>query len=351
MEIKTEKAKTLKTKPQGALGFGKHFTDHMLIMEHDDGKWGEPQIVPYASLSLDPSSAVFHYGQGVFEGLKAYKSKDGEIRLFRPFDNFKRLNNSADRLCIPNFNEDKVYKALIELLKLDADWIPTEEGTSLYIRPSIIALDNSLGVHPSQKYLFFIILSPVGAYYSDGFGAVKLFVEEKYTRAAKGGTGECKVIGNYAGSLKASFDASQKGYAQVMWLDAKEHKYIEEVGSMNIFFVFDNQLVTPALAGSILPGITRSSVIELAKAKNIKVVERHIAIDEIVAGVQKGVCTEIFGTGTAAVVSPVGAFMYKNKEYKVGDGKTGKTAKSFFDELTGIQTGRVADNFGWSVKI
>jgi len=340
-----------KPKPISPLGFGRYFTDHMIIMEYDSGMWDEPQVVPYASFSLDPSTAVFHYGQGIFEGLKAYKANDGGTRLFRPLENLKRMNDSANRLCIPSFDEEKIFDALIQLLKLDVGWIPSEEGTSLYIRPAIIALDNSLGVHPSHKYLFFIILSPVGAYYADGFGTVKLFVEERYVRASKGGTGGHKVIGNYAASLKAAADASQEGYAQVMWLDAKEHKYIEEVGSMNIFFVFDGKLITPSLSGSILPGITRSSIIELAKSKGINVAERPIAIDEIVASVESGKCAEIFGTGTAAVVSPVGAFMYKDKEYTVGDGKTGKMAKSFFDELTGIQTGRIKDKFGWSVKI
>ncbi|MCL2370014.1 MAG: branched-chain amino acid aminotransferase [Firmicutes bacterium] len=349
--MKIKKIAKPKTKPQGVLGFGKYFTDHMVVMEYDNGKWEDPQIMPYAPLSLDPSTCVFHYAQGIFEGLKAYKAEDGSVRLFRPRDNFRRMNDSASRVCIPSFDENKIYDALIELIKLDVDWIPSEQGTSLYIRPSIIAIDNTLGVHPSHKYLFFIIMCPVGAYYASGFGAIKLFVEEQYIRAAKGGTGGHKVIGNYAASLKAASNATARGYAQVMWLDAKEHKYIEEVGSMNIFFVFGNELITPALSGSILPGITRLSVIELAKSKGWKVTERPISIDEVVKGVSSGKCSEIFGTGTAAVISPVGAFLYNGKEHIVGDSKTGKVASSFFDELTGIQTGKITDKFGWSIKI
>jgi len=349
--MKIVKAKKAKAKPQGALGFGKYFTDYMLTMEYADGRWGEPQIVPYSPFLLEPSTSVFHYGQAIFEGLKAYKDADGGVRLFRPMDNLARMNNSGDRMCIPPIDTDAVYGALVELIKLEAGWIPDEQGTSLYIRPSIIALDNTLGVHAAAKYLFFVILSPVAAYYAAGFNPIKLYVEQKYTRAAAGGTGSHKVIGNYAASIKAAALAAQKGYAQVMWLDAKERRYIEEIGSMNIFFVMNGALVTPALTGSILPGITRLSVMELARAKGMEVIERDITIDEVVAGIKSGACTEIFGTGTAVVISPVGALYYNEEEIAVGDGSTGRLSSEFFDELTGIQTGRVEDKFGWSKRI
>jgi len=352
MNIRTTQRTSLKQKPDGPLGFGKYFTDHMVTMEFVGGKWEPPQIVPYEPLSLEPSTAIFHYGQGIFEGLKAYKNTDGELRLFRTMDNLSRLNDSAERLCIPKVDTKIVYDALVALLKLEADWIPTEEGTSLYIRPSIIALDNALGVRASQNYLFFIILSPVGAYYEKGFSPIKLFVEEYYSRAAKGGTGDKKVIGNYASSLKAASIASINGYAQVMWLDANEHKYIEEVGAMNICFVMEgNKLVTPALTGSILPGITRKSVLELAKANGMVIEERLISIDELVLAAKSGKCTEIFGTGTAAVISPVGAFCYKGEEISVGGGKLGEITQKIYRELTGIQTGKLEDRFGWSIKI
>ena len=352
MTIKITKTTTPKVKPENPLGFGKYFTDHMVTMEYLEGKWAAPEIVPYSPFSLDPSTAIFHYGQGIFEGLKAYKDSKGKIRLFRTLDNLNRLNDSAERLCIPKIDTRVVYDALVELIKLDADWIPTDEGTSLYIRPSIIALDNALGVRASQNYLFFIILSPVGAYYEKGFSPIKLYVEENYSRAAKGGTGDKKVIGNYAASLRAAADAATKGYSQVMWLDANEHKYVEEVGAMNICFVMDgNKIITPALTGSILPGITRRSVLELAAANGFTVEERLVSIDELVNAAKSGKCTEIFGTGTAAVISPVGAFCYKGEEISVNAGKLGDITQKIYTELTGIQTGKVEDRFGWSIVL
>ena len=352
MSIKITKTPTPKVKPQNPLGFGKYFTDHLVTMEYVDGKWETPQIVPYSPFSLDPSTAIFHYGQGIFEGLKAYKDAEGSIRLFRTMDNLNRLNDSAHRLCIPQVDTKIVYEALVELIKLDADWIPTDEGTSLYIRPSIIGIDPALGVRASSRYIFFIILSPVGAYYEKGFSPIKLFVEENYSRAAKGGTGDKKVIGNYAASLKAAADAAEKGYSQVLWLDSNEHKYVEEVGAMNICFVFEgNKIVTPALTGSILPGITRRSILELASANGMAVEERLVSIEELVNGVKSGKCSEIFGTGTAAVVSPVGAFSYKGEEISVNGGKLGEITLKLYKELTGIQTGRIEDKFGWSIKI
>ncbi len=347
MELKIESVEKRKEKPSGALGFGKYFTDHMFVMEYRNGEWGNARIQPYKPFSLDPSTAVFHYAQAIFEGTKAYKNKDGEIRLFRPRENFLRLNNSGERLCIPPIDVDFVIDALKQLVIIDKEWIPSDEGTALYIRPSIIATDNMLGVHASHNYIFFIILSPVGAYYAHGLEPVGLYVEEEYVRASKGGTGHHKVAGNYAASLKAGEKAVKMGYDQVMWLDAKEHKYVEEVGSMNIFFVLDGKVVTPMLGGSILPGITRKSVIELFKSKGVCVEERLVPIKEVIDGIKNGKCTEIFGSGTAAVISPVGKVCYGGKEYVVGGGKMGKLSALAYGELTGIQTGKLPDPFGW----
>jgi branched-chain amino acid aminotransferase len=323
----------------------------MFVTEYGDGAWRNPRIVEYAPFTLDPSSSVFHYGQAIFEGLKAYKNSRGEVRIFRPDQNFERLNSSADRLCIPPVDEAFALDALKELVRLDSDWIPTAPGTSLYIRPCIIAVESALGVHAASRYIFFIILSPVGAYYPKGLAPVSLYVEETYVRSAKGGTGHQKFSGNYAASLKASEEAAKKGFEQVRWLDSKNRKFVEEVGSMNIFFVLGDRVVTPALSGSILPGITRKSVIELLKARGKSVEEREISIDEITDAANSGALKEIFGTGTAAVISPVGHFSYKDKLYEVGGGKMGAVSKSLYDELTGIQTGVLEDKFGWVVKL
>ncbi len=351
MELKIIESDKKKSKPQGALGFGKYFTDHMFVMEYENGSWGNARIQPYGPFTLDPSASVFHYAQAVFEGTKAYRNEKGEIRLFRPRDNLLRMNDSCDRVCIPSFDVDFVLDALVKLVLLDKDWIPTQSGTALYIRPTAISAEPALGVHAANKYIFFIILSPVGAYYAHGLEPVGLYVEKEYVRASKGGTGHHKVAGNYAASLKAGEKAKSLGYDQVMWLDAKEHKYVEEVGSMNIFFVLDGKAVTPALGGSILPGITRRSVIELLRSKNIPVEERLVDIGEVMRGVQNGSCTEIFGTGTAAVISPVGKLCYEGKDYVVGGGKMGAIASQVYEELTGIQAGKLADPFGWVKKI
>ncbi len=351
MELKIIKTEKPKQKPSGALGFGKYFTDHMFVMNYDDGKWHDARIQPYAPFTLEPCCSVFHYGQAVFEGTKAYKNKNGEVRLFRPRDNLLRMNESSDRICIPPIDVDFVLDALKKLVALDERWIPTDEGTSLYIRPSVIATENALGVHAAKSYIFFIILSPSGSYYAHGLEPVRLYVEENYVRAAMGGTGHHKVVGNYAASMKAGEKAAQMGYDQVMWLDAKEHKYVEEVGSMNIFFVFDNVVKTPALRGSILPGITRRSVIELLKDEGYKVEECDIAVKDVVEGAKNGKLEEVFGTGTAAVISPVGDFGYRGEDFVVGGGKMGKISRHIYDELTGIQTGRVEDRFGWVTKL
>lgn len=351
--IKIELTKCPKQKPQdeSGLGFGKVFTDHMFVMDYDEaqGGWHDARIVPYGPLSIDPSASVFHYGQEVFEGMKAYKTANGDIKLFRPDENFKRLNNSNDRLCIPQVDVDFCIDAVKQLVNIDKDWIPTSEGTALYIRPFIIGCDPMLGVHPAHHYMFIIILSPVGSYYASGLAPVKIFVESNYVRAVRGGIGYAKTGGNYAASLKAQQDAT--GYSQVLWLDGVERKYIEEVGAMNVFFVIGDEVVTPMLQGSILPGITRKSCIEILKDWGYNVSERRLSIDEVEEAADNGQLKEMFGTGTAAVVSPVGELKYKDKIIPINNNVIGDLTQKLYDELTGIQLGKIEDRFGWTVKI
>lgn len=348
MKTEIKKCEKLKEKPSKVTSFGKVFTDYMYVREYDGKKWGAGQIRPFDAVELLPCSSVLHYGQAAFEGLKAYRDENGTVRLFRATDNFKRLKTSCDRLCIPQIDETEAHDALYELIKLERDWIPTDTGTSLYIRPFVFANDESLGVHAAHQYKFMIILSPSGAYYAHGFAPVALKVEHEYVRASKGGTGAYKVVGNYAASIKAGEDAARAGYDQVLWLDGVERKYVEEVGSMNIFFVLGGKVITPELNGSILPGITRDSVIKLLKHKGIPVEERRISIDEIKRGAESGELSEVFGTGTAAVISPVDRLGDGGKDHIIGErGKVGKIADMLFTELTGIQTGKIADPFGW----
>lgn len=351
--IKVTLSENLKQKPNAdKLVFGRVFTDHMFKMNYNPQEgWHNAQIIPYSHFELEPSALVFHYGQAIFEGLKAYKGKDGKITMFRPRDNFIRMNRSAERLCIPQIDIDFVMKALTQLVELEKDWIPEAEGTALYIRPAIIATDACLGVKISDTYIFFIILSPVGAYYKNGFAPVKLYVEENYTRASSGGTGEAKCAGNYAACLIAEKKAKEMGYDQVLWLDGKEKKYIEEVGSMNFFVIIDGEVLTAALDGTILPGITRNSIINVLKDKGYKVTERKVSIDEILQAHKNGKLDEAFGTGTAAVVSPVSKLCYKGNEYVIGDGNTGKTTAMLYDTLTGIQKGKYEDIFNWLYNI
>lgn len=350
--MKIIESQNLKAKPSSAQPFGTTFTDYMFVMDYESGKgWHNERIEPYAPFVIDPACAVLHYGQSVFEGMKAYKSSSGEVFLFRPEENLARLNSSSGRMMIPPIDEQKVLGYLKELIKLESDWVPDREGESLYIRPAIIANETTLSVHASNKYLFYIILSPVGAYYAGGIAPVKLYVEDFYVRAAKGGTGHYKFGGNYAGSLKAGYEAEAKGFDQVMWLDAAEHKYVEEVGSMNIFFVIGGKVVTPKLAGSILPGITRKSVIELLGSMGYTIEERLISIDEVTAAAQNGTLTECFGTGTAAVVSPVSNFRYKGIDYPVGNGQSGEITMLAYNTLTSMQYGKIEDKFGWVVKV
>lgn len=342
-----------KAKPQfDRLEFGKNFTDHMFMWDYTEGiGWHDARIVPYQPITLDPAATVFHYGQTVFEGLKAYLTKDEQVLLFRPEQNMKRFNRSNDRLCMPHIDEDFALYALKELIRVERDWIPSAEGTSLYIRPFMIATDAYLGVAPSKKYTFMIILSPVGAYYKEGINPVKIAVESEYVRAVAGGTGNAKTAGNYASSLKASEVAGKSGYSQVLWLDGREKKYIEEVGSMNIFFKINGEVVTPELNGSILEGITRKSIIELLNFWNIPVVERKISIDEIYQAHHEGTLEEAFGTGTAAVISPVGEFLWNNEKMTINNGETGPLARKLYDTLTSIQNGTATDPFGWTVRL
>lgn len=349
--IKIELTTNPKPKPQdeSKLGFGQSFTDHMFIMDYFEGKWQDARIVPYGPIPLDPSASVFHYGQEVFEGMKAYKTANGDIQLFRPEENFKRLNNSNKRLCIPTIDVDFAIDAVKELVKVDKDWIPSNEGTSLYIRPFIIGCDPMLGVHPASRYKFIIILSPVGAYYASGLNPVKIFVEANYVRAVRGGLGAAKTGGNYAASLKAQQDA--QGYSQVLWLDGVERKYIEEVGAMNVFFVIGDEIVTPELQGSILPGITRKSTIELLKSWGMNVSERRLSIEEVEEAAKNGSLKEMFGTGTAAVISPVGELFYQGNTIRINNNEIGPISQKLYDSLTGIQVGKLEDTFGWTVKV
>ena len=349
MQLSIKEAKNLKTKPDDSkLGFGTIFTDHMFLLNYSVKKgWHNPRIEPYDVMPMDPSTMVLHYGQAVFEGMKAYTTASGSIQLFRPKDNFMRLNRSNKLLCIPEIDETFALDALKQLLNLEKRWVPSLFETSLYIRPTIIATDPYLGVRESYTYLFFIILSPVGVYYPQGFNPVKIWVSENHVRAVRGGLGEAKTPGNYAASLSVGSEAHRKGYTQVLWLDGVERKYIEEVGSMNIFFVIDNEIVTPELNGSILPGITRDSVIALAKHWGLTVSERKISIDEVVSIQKSGRLQEIFGTGTAAVISPVGELKYGDSVFTIGGGEVGPMANRFYKALTDIQYGKAEDPMGW----
>lgn len=353
-EIRVELTKNPKEKPQdqSKLGFGNYYTDHMFLMNYDEGQgWHDPRIVPYGPLALDPAAMCLHYGQEVFEGLKAYRTEDGRILLFRPDRNMARLNVSNDRLCIPPIDEEFAIEAIKKLVLVDKDWIPTEEGTSLYIRPYIIAVDAHVGVHPAHHLIFAIILSPVGAYYPEGLNPVKIYVEDEYVRAVKGGMGFTKTGGNYAASLKAQAEAEKKGYTQVLWLDGVERKYIEEVGTMNVFFVIDDEVITPELRGSILSGVTRMSCIDILRSWGMKVSERRLSIQEVAKAAEEGRLKEAFGSGTAAVISPIGELRWGDDVMVINDGKIGEISAKLYDNLTGIQWGKLPDEFGWTVEV
>lgn len=353
LEVHVEKTLNPKTKPAfDQLSFGTVFTDHMFTMDYTEGQgWHDPKIVPYEPILLDPAAMVFHYGQTVFEGLKAYVTDDDEVLLFRPEENMKRLNRSNDRLCIPAFDEKLALTGLRKLIQVDKDWIPNIEGTSLYIRPFIFATQPYLGVAPSKTYRFMIILSPVGAYYKEGINPVRIAVESEFVRAVTGGTGSAKTAGNYAGAMKAQEVAEAKGYSQVLWLDGKEHRYIEEVGAMNVFFKLNGEVVTPELNGSILEGITRKSVIELLQHWDIPITERKISMEELYEAAEAGALEEAFGTGTAAVISPIGELYWNDKKITINNGEIGELAQKVYDTMTGIQTGRAEDPFGWRMTV
>lgn len=354
LDIKIEKTNNPKELPgaDNPLKFGTIFTDHMFLMNYETNKgWHNPRVVPYQPLQLEPSAMVFHYGQEMFEGLKAYKTQDGRTLLFRPDKNIERANRTNRRICIPEIPEEDFLQAIKTVVKVDEAWVPTKEGTSLYIRPFIIATDPFLGVRPSDTYLFIIILSPVGAYYPEGLNPVKIWIEDEYVRAVRGGIGEAKTGGNYVASLKSQVKAHEAGYSQVLWLDGVERKYVEEVGAMNIFFKIDGKVITPELNGSILPGVTRDSVIALCKDWGIPTEERRISIDEIYEAYQSGALQEVFGTGTAAVISPVGQLRWDEHIMQVKDGGIGPLSQKLYDTITGIQLGRVEDRFNWTVEV
>lgn len=354
MNIRIEKTKNPKPlpTPDNPLTFGTIFTDHMFIMDYETGKgWYDPRIIEYQKIALEPSAMVFHYGQEMFEGLKAYKSEDGRILLFRPDKNIERANNSNRRLCIPEIPEDIFLEGIKELVKIDADWIPTKPGTSLYIRPFVIATDEFLGVRPSNTYKFIIICSPVGAYYPEGLDPVKIWIEDEYVRAVKGGIGEAKTGGNYVASLAAQMKAHDEGYSQVLWLDGVERKYIEEVGAMNIFFKIDGTVITPQLNGSILPGVTRNSCIALCKSWGIPVEERKISADELFQAAREGRLEECWGSGTAAVISPVGHLRWMDEVIQIQDGGIGELSQKLYDTVTGIQLGKIEGPEGWAVEV
>lgn len=352
-DVALEKSSNLKEKPSVEnLGFGQHFTDHMFLMEWSRQQgWGNARICPYHEFKMDPASTVLHYGQAIFEGLKAYRGKDDQVFLFRPEDNLRRMNEGAVRMSMPRFSVDHVIQALKALVYLDRGWIPDGEGATLYLRPTMIGVDPYLGLKPSDTYLFYIIMSPVGAYYAEGFSPTKILVNQQYVRAVKGGVGYVKTAGNYAASMLAAEEAKAAGYTQVLWLDACERKYVEEVGTSNIFFMFGEKLVTPPLGGSILGGITRDSVIRLAKSYGIDVEERPITIDEVIAASRDDSLKESFATGTAAVISPIGELFYGNTPYSINNGETGPLSTRLFDELQAIQNGTMEDPFKWTVRV
>ena len=353
LNIRVERTTAPKAKPVPGqkLGFGHIFTDHMFVMNYTEGQgWHDARIVPYQNISLAPSAMVFHYGQEMFEGLKAYRTEDGRVLLFRPDKNAQRANRSNRRLMIPEIPEEDFVNAIKTLVAVDADWIPTAPGTSLYIRPFVIATDEFLGVAPSKTYLFIVILSPSGAYCESGLAPVGIWIEDEYVRAVRGGIGFAKTGGNYAASLIAQVKAHDGGYSQVLWLDGVERKYIEEVGAMNIAFKIDGKIVTPALNGSILPGITRNSVLFLCRQWGMEVEERKVSVDELIEAQKAGKLEEVFGTGTAAVISPVGKLRYMDEVMTIGDGNIGPVTQKLYDTITGIQTGRIEDKYGWRVR-
>ena len=352
MEIKITKTQAPKEKQTENLGFGKVFTDHMFVMDYERGKgWFNARIIPFQNLNLHPAATVFHYGAEIFEGLKAYRTADGSVQLFRPIENVRRMNNSAERIGLPQIPEKDMLSAILEFVKIEQDWVPYGEGESLYLRPFMFGNDEHLGVHSIMRASFLIIASPSGSYYQEGINPVKIMIEDQDVRAVRGGTGYAKCGGNYAAATRAGEKAEKLGFTQVLWLDGVERKYIEEVGAMNVMMKIDGEIITPMLSGSILPGITRKSIIELLKSKGYKVTERKISIDEIIDALKSGKMEEFWGCGTAAVVSPVGELYYEGETYVINDNKIGETTQMLYDALTDIQWGRAEDKFGWITRI
>lgn len=352
MNITITKTTAPKAIPTENLGFGQHFTDHMFLMDYDrETGWSNARIEPFGRLSLHPAATVFHYGAEIFEGLKAYRREDGKVQLFRPYENAKRMNSSAERLRLPLIDEEVFVEAVKELVKVDEQWVPKKFGESLYIRPFLFGNDETLGVHSIKKATFIIILSPSGSYYPEGINPVKIMIEKDDVRAVKGGTGYTKCGGNYAAANRAGENAEKKGYTQVLWLDGIHRKYIEEVGAMNVMFKIDGEIVTPELSGSILPGITRKSCLEVLRNEGYKVSERLLSIDELVEALKAGKLEEAWGCGTAAVVSPIGKLFYDGTEYEVNNNQIGEVTQKLYDLLTGIQWGKLEDKYGWTLEV
>ena len=353
MEIKMNRTPSPKQKPDANhLGFGQYFTDHMFVMDwSSDAGWHDARIEPFGNLSLHPAATVFHYGAEIFEGLKAYRRPDGDVQLFRPWENIKRMNHSAERLSLPQVDEAFTLDALKQFVALEKDWVPSAPGTSLYLRPFLFGNDETLGVHTIHHAKFIIIASPVGAYYAEGLNPVKIMIETRDVRAVRGGTGYAKCGGNYAASMRAGDRAAAEGYSQVLWLDGVERRYIEEVGAMNVMFLLDDTVVTPQLTGSILPGITRMSCIELLKEMGCKVEERLLPVEELSKALKEGTLKEAWGCGTAAVISPIGELRMGPAHYQVADGGIGKLSQKLYDTLTAIQWGTAPDTHGWTCKV
>jgi branched-chain amino acid aminotransferase len=351
--IRITRATTLKKKPKdGELGFGQIFTDHMFLADFQEEKgWYDPRVEPYGPIPMDPAAAVLHYAQAVFDGLKAFRGVDGKVRLFRPDKHVERMNTSARRLCIPPLDPEMALASIVMLVGLDREWVPRTVGTSLYVRPTVIANEAFLGVRPAKSYIYYVILSPVGAYYPEGMAPVKIRVEEKYVRAVEGGLGAAKTGANYAASLMAGEEAKHSGYTQVLYLDGVHRRYLDEVGTMNMMVKIGDEVITPPLSGTILAGVTRDSVLTLLRDWGIRATERPIGIDEVVAAHKSGTLAEAWGTGTAAVISPVGELAYRGEKMVIGGGQIGPLTQRLYDAIVGVQYGRTPDPHNWTVEV
>src|SRR3990167_6753282 len=351
--IRIMKVATSRPKPKDSeLGFGQIFTDHMFVADFQEEKgWYDPRVEPYGPIPLDPAAAVLHYAQAIFDGLKAFRGADGKVRLFRPQKHVQRMNHSAAQMCIPPLDPEMALRSLVTLVGIERDWVPKTVGTSLYVRPTIIASEAFLGVRPAKSYIYFVILSPVGAYYPEGMAPVKIRVEEKYVRAVEGGLGGAKTGANYAASLMAADEAKRAGFTQVLYLDGVHRKYIDEVGTMNIMVKIGDEVITPPLTGTVLPGVTRDSVLTLLRNWGLRASERQVGIDEVMAAHRAGTLTEVWGTGTAAVISPVGELAYKGEKMVINGGKIGPLTQRLYDAIVGIQYGQAPDPHGWTVEV